>query len=288
MKLAVLTDIHGNLPALETVAAHLDSWGPDRVFVAGDIVNRGPRSPACLKFVLEKEREDGWEILKGNHEDYVISQSQPDAPQEGPEAEAFQIARWTLGRLDGDVSVISNWPDKIEFTGPDGRLVRMAHASILGNREGIFPHMTLKTLRRRVGKPVPALFCVGHTHYPLIRKVDGALVVNAGAVGLPFDGDWRAGYAQITWGNGSWKAQIVRLEYDRDQVIQDCTTTGFLPDGGPVARLVLAELIFARSQIFSWMKDYYDAILAGKKTVASTVKEHLVRQRMWDAVARYP
>ena len=48
MKIAVLADIHGNLPALEAVAAHVEAWQPDRVIVAGDLVNRGPRPLECL------------------------------------------------------------------------------------------------------------------------------------------------------------------------------------------------------------------------------------------------
>ena len=70
MQFAVLADIHGNLPALEAVAAEIDRLRPDLVFVAGDFQNRGPNPREVTKFVAES----GWTLLRGNHEDYVIRQ----------------------------------------------------------------------------------------------------------------------------------------------------------------------------------------------------------------------
>ncbi|HEX7974983.1 MAG TPA: metallophosphoesterase, partial [Anaerolineales bacterium] len=72
MKLAVLADIHANYVALQAVAAHIQAWQPDAVIVAGDVINRGPRPAECLHFVLEKEKTEGWRLVRGNHEDYVI------------------------------------------------------------------------------------------------------------------------------------------------------------------------------------------------------------------------
>ncbi len=69
MKLAVLSDIHGNVPALQAVVEHVEAWGPDHVIVNGDIVNRGPYSLECLQAVQEKQAVQGWQLLRGNHED---------------------------------------------------------------------------------------------------------------------------------------------------------------------------------------------------------------------------
>ena len=91
MKLAVLADIHGNFPALQAVTAHLEQWQPDRVVVAGDIVNRGPRSLDCLRFVQHKQDTQGWITVRGNHEDYVVSQAQPDTPRSGPALKYFAM-----------------------------------------------------------------------------------------------------------------------------------------------------------------------------------------------------
>jgi len=212
MKLAVLADIHANLPALLAVSAHIDAWQPDSVIVAGDVVNRGPRPAECLRFVQDRQCDQGWQVVIGNHEEYVIHQAHPDAPRSGPQYDIHIGSYWTYRKLGEDVSALEAMPFQINLPGPDGSEVRVTHASMAGTRVGIFPRTTDDELDRLIGHPVPALFCVGHTHIPLVRSLDGALVVNVGAVGLPFDGDTRAGYAQIAWSHGQWRASIVRLD----------------------------------------------------------------------------
>ncbi|NJM39988.1 MAG: metallophosphoesterase, partial [Anaerolineae bacterium] len=78
MKLAILADIHANSVALQEVVAHIDRWKPELVIVAGDIVNRGPRPAECLALVQQRRQTDGWLVVRGNHEDYVVGQSKPD------------------------------------------------------------------------------------------------------------------------------------------------------------------------------------------------------------------
>ena len=72
MKLAVIADVHSNWRALQAVAADIERWQADRVVVAGDVINRGPRPVECLDFVLKMQRERGWRLVLGNHEEYVI------------------------------------------------------------------------------------------------------------------------------------------------------------------------------------------------------------------------
>ena len=67
-RIAVLSDIHGNLPALEAVLRDLEQVRPDRVYVNGDVVNRGPQSKECL----DRVRALGWPVVFGNHEEYVL------------------------------------------------------------------------------------------------------------------------------------------------------------------------------------------------------------------------
>ncbi len=119
---------------------------------------------------------------------------------------------------------------------------------------------------------------MGHTHLPLVRRLDETLVVNVGSVGLPFDGDHRAAYGQLTWRKGRWSAKIVRLEYDRAQAEQDFIDTGFLPEGGPIARLVLDELRTAQSRLFQWMAEYQQPILAGQISIEAAVNRFLLER----------
>ena len=286
MKLAVLADIHANLPALEAVTAHLEAWRPDQVVVAGDVVNRGPRSPECLAFILDKINTAGWKVLKGNHEDYVIAQNQPDSPRDGPLFEVYRHTNWTYNQLNGASTALETWPDLLSLPGPDGGEIRIAHASSLGNTFGVFPAMENAELSRRVGQPFPALFCSGHTHYPFQTHLEGCLIANVGAAGLPFDGDQRSCYAQLTW-TGAWHGEITRVPYDRARTMTDFQQSGFLHEAGPMTWLVVAEFLFAKSQLYSWMHDYYEPVLTGETTVEATVRMQLDKQGIWEEVGKY-
>jgi putative phosphoesterase len=274
MKIAVLADIHANYRALETVIAHVEDWKPDTVLVAGDIVNRGPRSLCCLEWIEEKRKIEGWQVIRGNHEDYVISRDEPDAPQSGPLYEMFQPVRFTYDQLHGDVSKIRSLPEQISLDFGEAGEVRMLHASMLSNRDGIYPETTNTELEELIA-PAPTVFITGHTHRALVRRLNGTLVVNAGSVGLPFDCDTRAGYAQIVWENKEWQAEIIRLEYDMAAAERDYFDYGFMQEGGPLAELVLMEMKFAMSQLYPWTQKYNLPVQKGEITVEEATKEFL-------------
>jgi putative phosphoesterase len=276
MKLAVLADIHANYPALQTVAEHIAAWQPDKVVVAGDVINRGPRPLDCLGFVQEKQKNQGWLTTRGNHEDYVISCSRPDAPHCGPEYEIYRTGYWTHQQLKGQVDSLAAMPFQQSFWTLDGNEVRITHASMRGNRSGIYPETSDAELRQQI-EPPPRLLGVGHTHRPLVRQIDGTLVVNVGAVGLPFDGDPRASYGQLTWQQGEWSVKIVRLDYDRQQTEQDFYESGFMKESGALAPLILNEFHTARSRLYQWAEKYEAAVLGGEVTIEESVEEFLAK-----------
>jgi predicted phosphodiesterase len=274
MKLAVLADIHSNWQALQAVADHIEHWQPDRVVVAGDVINRGPRPVECLDFVLQMQREQSWLLVLGNHEEYVIHHAHPREPIEGPWIQIWGSSRWTYEKLNGNVSALEAMPFRQSWCMPGGTEARIVHASMRGTRDGIFLETPDDLLRQQIAPP-PRLFVVGHTHKPLVRSIDDTLVVNVGAVGLPFDLDPRACYAQLMWQVGHWDAKIIRLDYDRAQADRDFDETGFVEEAGPIALLIRDELAQARSNLFEWTRDYETAVVAGQMTMAESVTRFL-------------
>src|SRR5512141_1655082 len=104
MKLAILSDVHANLAALEAVVADIDRWQPDRVIVGGDVINRGPRPRECLDLVLNRVRTHGWQCVLGNHEEYVLTHSAPGAPRSGLRFELHRNSFWTYQRVQTDLA----------------------------------------------------------------------------------------------------------------------------------------------------------------------------------------
>lgn len=274
MKIAILSDIHGNLPALQAVAEHIDAWRPDRVMVAGDIVNRGPHSLACWQFLQDKVVEQAWHLCKGNHEDYVIGHGRADDVREGTQFELSRVSYWTYQQLNGNVSALADLPDGCTVCVPDGGELRVRHASMHHNRDGIYPEADDTAVTRQIA-PAPAVYATAHTHRPFTRQVNGTVVVNAGSVGTPADGDGRASYAQIAWRHGRWQAHIVRVSYDVEQTRQDYFQSRILEEAGPVAALIYYEWQLSRYLIPEWLTGYWPSVLAGEVDMATAVNHYL-------------
>ncbi len=279
MKVAVIADIHANLIALQAVAADIEHWNPDKVIVAGDIVNRGPRPAECLQFVKEKERSTGWLLLGGNHEDFVLKlirelQNSRQNPIEPRHYDFYRPIYWTAKKLIRAADSLK-LPFAQSLFVDTGNELRVVHASMRGNRDGIYPETTDSTLRDQI-QPAPAAFCVGHTHRPLIRRIDETLVANVGSVGLPFDGDTRAAYGRVTWNRNGWHAEIRRVTYDLRQAERDFSQTGFLAEGGPLVQVMLSELRSARSLLYVWTKHYETPVLSGHLTMEQAVADYLI------------
>ena len=268
--------MHANLAALEAVAADIDAWQPDQVVVAGDLVNRGPRPCQCLDLVQEKCERQGWQVLLGNHEEYVLNHWAPGAPRSGSRFETHRPSYWTGCQLDGQMARLRQMPRQISLESPRGGEIRFTHASMGGIRDGIFKWTPDAALRAKIS-PAPEVLCVGHTHEPLVRWLDGTLVVNAGAAGLPFDEDHRLSYARLAWQKGAWQAEIIRLPYDRARAEQDFYETGYLEDAGPLIRLVHLELQQARGHLYDWAVAYQQRAEQGEISVSASVDEYITK-----------
>jgi putative phosphoesterase len=275
MKIAALADVHGNYQALIAAIDHFERWKPDQVLVLGDIINRGPRSVDCLHLIQEKEKTDNWQVIKGNHEGYVLDFIDPDFPLQGPEFEMRKIVYWTYQSLnEDDIKSVVTMPENLDLVTEDQQVIYGLHASAAGDRIGIYPDSTETDLENLVDSKVD-VFLVGHTHQPFIKSFQETIVVNVGSVGLPFDGDKRSAYAQITYDQRGWSGEIIRLDYDLSAAARDYEISGLIPDGGPLAELVLAELKLGWPQLSHWFRRYEEGIIRGEINLDQAVAEYL-------------
>ena len=278
MKIAVHSDIHGNVPALRAVVDDINGWEPDQVVVNGDIVNRGPCSSTCLDFVLKRQIEDNWHILSGNHEKYLLFCATPDFITEGPLFELNRFAYWTCQQLNGSIAQLANFPEQFSWWAPDGSEFRVRHASMRSNRDGLYDELSDEAMELRIA-PAPAVFVTGHTHQAFMREVNNTLVVNAGSAGAPFDLDWRPSYGRFSWSEqAGWDAEIRRIPYDRSLIEKDYVRSGFLDGAGPLAQLMLVELRSARGLIFRWAEQYEKGVLEGEISMEQSVKNILLEE----------
>lgn len=274
MKIAVLSDIHGNLPALEVVMAHIDQSRPDQVVVNGDVVNRGPQPAECWQCIRERLTRDGWLMTRGNHEEYVAAWAVPRPELTQAEQDLFRSSRWAYHQLHGDVAAFGRLPDRISLTAPDNGEIRITHASMLGNSNGFLPWHTDEQIRPKIAPP-PDVFVTGHTHRFFVRQIDDTLLVNAGSVGCPLDGNSHTGYAELIWHNDAWQANLIRLPYDRDATYHHFTESGFLDEAGPSGLLMYLEWLDALPHMPGWGRAYGDKVQTGQITAHDSVAAYL-------------
>lgn len=274
MRVAVISDIHANRPALRAVLAAVDACRPTHVVVAGDIVNRGPQPRHCLETILQRKRDCAWQVLKGNHEDFVLLEASAPAGRAEWERLLYAHTHWTMDRLGEHLPGLRELPDRVVLEGPDGGELRFVHASMRSNRHGLYEDMEEGDVGELIA-PAPRVLTVGHTHVPFVRAVGDVLVVNAGAAGLPFDGDPRGSFALLSWEEPRWRAEIIRVSYDRAEAEADFTRTGYLAEGGPMVPLVLDELRHARPRLGWWHRRYEQRVARGEMSLAHSVERLL-------------
>jgi putative phosphoesterase len=271
MRIAVLADIHGNLPALEAVAAEIGRLKPDLVFVAGDFQNRGPNPREVTEFVARS----GWTLLRGNHEDYVILQSQKYEIQDVINYYNWLPAKWTADLTSDFVDSIKQLPIATTLTGPDELSITIAHGSVRSNNEGFFPTTTEAKAKEMIGSNPPSLLCVGHSHLPFIRQVEATLLVNVGAVGFPFDGDQRASFGLIHWEGSRWEVEIRRVEYAVDMVVEEFERVNFYQGVGPLSHLIRRELESARPHLTPFEYLFGASLREGERTIQHAIQAYM-------------
>jgi predicted phosphodiesterase len=236
-RVAVLADVHGNVPALEAVIEDVLSQQPDEVLVGGDLVGRGP----CGKAVVRRVTDLGWRGVRGNHEDYLLAFRHKRVKNHWLTAPEWSAARWMAAELDqATADTIERLP--LTVASEAAPQLRVVHGTPRSNAEGIGPWTSRQQVEAHFSEVEEPVLVCGHTHRPLECRLPSGLVVNVGAVGLPFNRDRRAQYAVFELGGDAPQVEFRQVEYDLSRTVRDYETSGFSSHGGATARLLKLEL----------------------------------------------
>lgn len=236
-RVAVLADIHGNVPALEAVVADIASQDIDEVLVGGDLVGRGPEG----SHVIRRIREFDWPSVRGNHEDYLLTFRRGEVPADWLEADEWSASRWMAAELeDADIPYMQSLP----FSTRSSLLpqLHLVHASPRANNDGIGPWTSVRSIRDHLDSIDESVLVCAHTHRPLHQHFSSGHVVNVGSVGLPFNADPRAQYAIFQMEGRETQVEFRQVEYDLGAIQRIYETSGFLAHGGVTAQLLLLEI----------------------------------------------
>ena len=210
--IAVISDIHGNLWALEAVLQDLDRLGPSQVIVAGDLALGGPRPAECVEFV----RRRGYPAIRGNTDEWLTSA--PDSVTDAIGWAATQMS-------DADRRYLAGLPFLWRIPHGAGDLV-VVHATPWSISDVVPPDAPEPVVRRVFADTAAAAVAYGHIHIAYVRELGDKLLVNPGSVGLPFDGDQRASYATLSVEGDRWRAALRRVQYDTAAAIEALRRSG--------------------------------------------------------------
>jgi predicted phosphodiesterase len=226
MRLALISDIHANLPALQAVLEHIETQEIDATYHLGDLVGYAPW-PNETVALLNESAIPG---IAGNYDSTVATDYKHcGCKYEDPRQEELSHVSyaWTREQTTTETKrSLGALPFRLDLrplgghrSGPTLVLVHGAPSlNTLYWTEDRPDSFCLK-MAKAAGAMAGDMLAFGHTHKPWTRTVDGIHFVNTGSVGRPKDGDWRAGYVIIEWGSEGGRPRITRVEYDLERAV---------------------------------------------------------------------
>ncbi|MCP4544457.1 MAG: metallophosphoesterase family protein [Chloroflexi bacterium] len=229
MRIAVLSDIHGNLPALKAVLTDIQAQGaPDTYLVLGDLAVFCPWPTETLDKLRALPNVS---FLQGNTDRYLVTGQRPVHPVCSPEdwtamptrlAEREANFLWTVDRLSyADYEFLRDLPPRLEMDVPGYGRVVAVHATPTDDETVILPDTPDDEIRPHLAGLDARLLLYGHTHRPLDRTVDGVRIVNDGSVGIPLDGTPLPSYTLVDFKGDQCEITGHRVVYDRSEVIAE-------------------------------------------------------------------
>jgi predicted phosphodiesterase len=233
MRIAIVSDIHGNLSAFEAVLRDLRECAPDLVLHGGDLAEGGAR-PAD---VIDRIRSLDWQGVVGNTDEVLwmperLEEFAARAPKLRPLMDRIgEIVATTCEWLGADRIAWMRALPKIQRHGPLA-LVHAGPDDLWSSPLATASDAELERVYRVLGSAVAVY---GHIHTAFVRQVGGFIVANSGSVGLPYDGDPRASYLLVD----ESQATVRRVEYHIEQECRVLHKSG-LPHASWVAEMIRA------------------------------------------------
>lgn len=244
MRLAIISDIHGNFPALQAVLADMERCGDlDLIWCLGDLAALGGQPRECVQALLalrQRQGEDNCKIIGGNTDRYLVTGARI-AFSPPTEADDFPVYRdnilsmsainaWNMEALSWDDFALLRDILGRELTLPvEGYGAVIGFHAIPGDDESTAlrpdsaDEEAADALLDRGGR----LALAGHTHLAMDRQVGGWRVINPGSVGLSFGNPGVAEWALLEWRAGALHVDLRRVAYDVDGTLQEWERLGY-------------------------------------------------------------
>jgi predicted phosphodiesterase len=220
VRVALISDIHGNLVSLEAALADIDRQQVDRIVCLGDVAGLGP-SPRA---VLARLRDLGCDCIMGNHDSDLLN---PDRDVE-PIPWTTEVTVWCAEQLsEGDFSYLRSFRSWVEVALDAQATLLCYHGSPRSNTDRILSMTSPEELDEMLAGHRATVMAGGHNHVQMVRRHRGMVIVDVGSVGLPFEqmpfedlprfAPWTE-YGIVDWTDGVLSVELRRAPVDLDAV----------------------------------------------------------------------
>lgn len=239
-KIAIISDIHGNIEAFNTVLRHIEDQSCSEILCCGDLVGYGPRPNE----VIQKIQELNIPTIMGNYDEavgFLLPACGCHINNVRAKALSTNSLKWSIAHTtEKNREFLRNLPEELEVTVGSKRIYA-THATKDSITEYVYENddERLNVMAMSIDQDI---YVYGHTHYPYFKEVEGKIIINAGSVGRPKDGDNRASYVIITIEDLNVSCSLQKVEYNIEKVIKEIETNElddyfgeFLKNGGDSA-----------------------------------------------------
>jgi predicted phosphodiesterase len=207
VRIAIVSDIHGNFAALQAVAADLDRQSTDEVLVGGDLAQGGRQPVEVLDFLQAR----GWPAVLGNADQFLLRFFEGPPPLDDPFAASGQ---WAAARLQpAHVAYLRGLPELIRRRAASGIRLALVHATPWSITDVVLPDAPEEVAQRMLTAAHADVLAYGHIHTAYQRRVGGGLLLSVGGVGGSNDEDPRPAYSIVSL-SPPVTVEVRRVSYD--------------------------------------------------------------------------
>ncbi len=224
MRLAILSDIHANLLAMEAVLADAEAHHVDGFAVAGDLITDGPDTVEVLKRVRSLQCP----VIMGNREDYILRYRNGGKPAWDGSLQMAAVLWANKSIGDEDFCYISTLPEQVVVELDCGQSLRVVHGSPFSMYDLLKPHQDMAAVEKSALAVQEQVLVFGHNHIQWSGMVHGRLLLNPGSVGVHFNGECKAEYAILTCEDGRLSVELKRVPYNFAALERRLETSGLM------------------------------------------------------------
>jgi predicted phosphodiesterase len=265
VRIAIITDIHGNRQALEAIIEDLEHQDVDEIVVAGDTLNMLPDSKRCWQMVLALTKN----VIKGNHEFLTHDFQELLAKDAVYSSDRFAPLRACVAQFSSEeldqmraLPMMLHRPDLL-----------LTHATPRNLFESINEETTPNQLREMFADSSEPFIVRGHNHVFLEQRFDDRVVTTLGSAGIPLDGDTRTRYSILTR-TKTWTLEERFLNYDHAGLLAELNDD-YLETHGGLGLIVRHEIVMAEHHLYPFFRQYLEAVEAGELSLWNAAKQYL-------------